>query len=88
LRTGQPLGRTLLVKTARTAKDLREDDPLPDYHFSGEESVIDIVSGGEVSAFARRAAEAGCPVRDGSDFRKLQAERVVSLIASAGNAHQ
>ncbi len=84
----RPLGRVLIVKTARTALDLREDDPLPEYTFTGEESVIDIVSGGEVSAFARRASEAGCAVRDGTVFRRLQTERIVSLLASGEGARR
>jgi 3-dehydroquinate dehydratase/shikimate dehydrogenase len=48
-------------------------DPLEFYSFSGKEAVMDLVYEPELTPFLKRAAAAGCPVRNGYDMLIRQA---------------
>jgi 3-dehydroquinate dehydratase/shikimate dehydrogenase len=48
-------------------------DPLELYSFSGREAVMDLVYEPELTPFLKRAAAAGCPVRNGYDMLIRQA---------------
>jgi 3-dehydroquinate dehydratase/shikimate dehydrogenase len=48
-------------------------DPMPDYRFTGEEKVMDLVYKPETTVFLKRAAGAGCPVINGHDMLIRQA---------------
>jgi 3-dehydroquinate dehydratase/shikimate dehydrogenase len=48
-------------------------DPMPDYNFTGNEKVMDLIYKPESTAFLRRAADAGCPVINGYDMLIRQA---------------
>jgi 3-dehydroquinate dehydratase/shikimate dehydrogenase len=48
-------------------------DPLELYSFSGREAVMDVVYQPEVTPFLKRAAAAGCPIRNGYDMLIRQA---------------
>jgi 3-dehydroquinate dehydratase/shikimate dehydrogenase len=54
------------------APDIAED-PMPDYQFTGDESVMDLVYKPETTVFMKRAAAAGCPVINGHDMLIRQA---------------
>ncbi len=56
-----------------------EGDPLPDYLFSGRETVYDIIYTPPRSRFLQRAEEAGCTVIGGSEMLQRQAELQFSL---------
>jgi len=49
------------------------NDPLPDYHFNGKEKVLDVIYKPEETLFLKRAAQAGCAVRNGYDMLIRQA---------------
>jgi 3-dehydroquinate dehydratase/shikimate dehydrogenase len=48
-------------------------DPLPMYNFNGKENVIDMVYKPDMTAFLKRAADAGCRVQNGYDILIRQA---------------
>ena len=48
-------------------------DPMPDYRFTGNEKVMDLVYKPETTVFLRRASAAGCPVINGYDMLIRQA---------------
>jgi 3-dehydroquinate dehydratase/shikimate dehydrogenase len=52
---------------------LGPQDPLALYSFSGKENVIDMVYKPEMTAFLKRAADAGCRVQNGYDILIRQA---------------
>ncbi|GHV54358.1 3-dehydroquinate dehydratase [Spirochaetia bacterium] len=54
-------------------------DPLELYSFSGKEAVMDLVYQPEVTPFLKRAAAAGCPVRNGYDMLIRQARYQYTL---------
>jgi 3-dehydroquinate dehydratase/shikimate dehydrogenase len=70
----------LIVQTtsAGMSPDI-EGDPLPDYVFSGMETVYDIIYTPAKSRFLQRAEEAGCTVIGGSEMLQRQAELQFSL---------
>jgi 3-dehydroquinate dehydratase/shikimate dehydrogenase len=49
------------------------EDPMPDYKFTGNEKVMDLVYKPEATVFLKRAAAAGCPVINGYDMLIRQA---------------
>jgi 3-dehydroquinate dehydratase/shikimate dehydrogenase len=51
-----------------------EADPLDLYTFSGHEYVMDLIYKPERTRFLRRAADAGCPIRNGYDMLIRQAK--------------
>jgi 3-dehydroquinate dehydratase/shikimate dehydrogenase len=51
-----------------------EDDPFPLYHFTGKETVMDMIYKPERTAFLKRASEAGCRVLNGFDMLIRQAK--------------
>ncbi|MDR2662329.1 MAG: 3-dehydroquinate dehydratase, partial [Treponema sp.] len=50
-----------------------EGDPMPDYKFTGNEKVMDLVYKPAATVFLKRAAAAGCPVINGYDVLIRQA---------------
>jgi 3-dehydroquinate dehydratase/shikimate dehydrogenase len=51
-----------------------DEDPLQLYAFSGKELVMDIIYHPETTRLLKRAAQAGCPVRNGYDMLIRQAQ--------------
>jgi 3-dehydroquinate dehydratase/shikimate dehydrogenase len=56
-----------------------EGDPVPHYEFTGKEAVMDIIYKPERTLFLKRAEEAGCRVRNGSDMLLRQAKLQYAL---------
>jgi 3-dehydroquinate dehydratase/shikimate dehydrogenase len=50
-----------------------EGDPMPDYKFTGDEKVMDLVYKPETTVFLKRATAAGCPVINGYSMLVRQA---------------
>ncbi|MDR1908751.1 MAG: type I 3-dehydroquinate dehydratase [Spirochaetaceae bacterium] len=66
--------RDIIVQTTSLGMEPgTEGDPLPDYHFSGRELVMDLIYKPERTRFLKRAADAGCAVRNGYDMLIRQA---------------
>lgn len=42
-----------------------EEDPIPDFPFTGREAVMDLIYKPKKTEFLRRAEEAGCPAENG-----------------------
>jgi 3-dehydroquinate dehydratase/shikimate dehydrogenase len=60
-----------------------EDDPLPEYQFTGNEKVMDLIYKPEETRFLARAAKAGCAVRNGYDMLIRQAIHQYSFFMGA-----
>ncbi len=70
----------LIVQTTSVGMSPDIDgDPLPDYVFSGKETVYDIIYTPAKSRFLQRAEEAGCTIIGGSEMLQRQAELQFSL---------
>ncbi|GHV88330.1 3-dehydroquinate dehydratase [Spirochaetia bacterium] len=64
----------IIIQTTSVGMEpYNENDPLPDYKFSGKEMVMDLIYKPERTLFLSRAAQAGCPVRNGYDMLIRQA---------------
>jgi shikimate 5-dehydrogenase len=50
-----------------------EEDPMPDYRFTGKETVMDVVYKPAKTRFLSRAEEAGCGILNGYDMLLRQA---------------
>ena len=50
------------------------DDPIPMYHFTGKESVMDLVYSPEMTPFLKRAQDSGCKIQNGYDMLIRQAQ--------------
>jgi len=65
----------LVVQTTSVGMEpVIEGDPLPQFRFSGSETVYDIIYAPEKTRFLRRAEDAGCRVIGGRGMLQAQAE--------------
>jgi 3-dehydroquinate dehydratase/shikimate dehydrogenase len=66
--------RDIIIQTTSVGMDPDFDgDPLPEYHFTGREKVMDIIYKPERTRFLQRAVQAGCPAQNGYDMLIRQA---------------
>jgi 3-dehydroquinate dehydratase/shikimate dehydrogenase len=63
----------IIQTTSAGMEPFVDADPLPDYKFTGKETVMDIVYKPERTCFLLRAMQAGCQVLNGYDMLRRQA---------------
>jgi 3-dehydroquinate dehydratase/shikimate dehydrogenase len=66
--------RDIIIQTSSAGMEGNDtDDPAEMYSFCGREEVMDLVYKPEMTAFLKRAADAGCRVQNGRDMFVRQA---------------
>jgi 3-dehydroquinate dehydratase/shikimate dehydrogenase len=66
--------RDIIIQTTSAGMEGSDSaDPLPQYNFSGREDVMDLVYSPKMTAFLRRASNAGCNIQNGYDMLIRQA---------------